>query len=110
MMASNNRMANLPNETLAELKKAFGKSIVKTVDMEHELQSESVDLIISAVDKQRGNYEAAAKAVKEQMDKKYGPAWHCVIGEGFAFDVTYHTKNMIYVFYQGNIAILLYKC
>lgn len=38
--------------------------------MNHELQSEAIDLIVSAIDKQRGNYEAAARSVKEQMDKK----------------------------------------
>ena len=40
--------------------------------MNHELQSEAIDLIVSAIDKQRGNYEAAARSVKEQMDRKFG--------------------------------------
>ena len=44
------------------------------------------------------------------MDKKYGPTWHCIIGEGFAFDITFQHSNLLHVFYQGNIAILLYKC
>ncbi len=30
---------------------------VQSADMNHELQSEAVDLIVSAIDKQRGNYE-----------------------------------------------------
>lgn len=55
--------------------------------MNGELQSESIDLIVSAIDKQRGNYEAAARQVKEQMDRKFGPSWHCIIGEGFGFQV-----------------------
>lgn len=78
--------------------------------MNHELQSEAIDLIVSAIDKQRGNYEAAARSVKEQMDRKFGPSWHCIIGEGFGFQVTYQTKHMIFLYYQGNVAILLFKC
>jgi len=30
-----------------------------------------------------------AKTVKEIMDKKYGPSWHCIIGSNFSFEVTY---------------------
>ena len=43
------------------------------------------------------------------MDKKFQPAWHCVIGEGFGFDITYQSKNMVYVYY-GAIGVLCYKC
>jgi len=34
------------------------------------------------------NAENAARYIKESLDKKFGPLWHCVIGEGFAFDIT----------------------
>jgi hypothetical protein len=154
-------------------------SFVQSADMNHELQSEAIDLIVSAIDKQRGNYEvrqqrpsatmpathaaahanmdghrswrtadstnrtsaharlhaprhdrgplvhmstsypsllvvvasqAAARSVKEQMDRKFGPSWHCIIGEGFGFQCTYQTKHMIFLYYQGNVAILLFKC
>jgi len=100
----------LSKEMEVEMKKAFSKSIVKNADMDHELQSEATDIIISAVDSNAGNYEAAARTVKDKMDTKFGAAWHCVIGEGYGFDVTYQTKNCIYVYYQGKIACLLFKC
>lgn len=100
----------MPPEVYKELKLSFTKHISKTVDMGHELQSEVIDVIISAIDSKKGNYEQAARAVKEQMDRKYGPSWHCIVGEGYGFQITYQTKHMIFVYYQGNIAILLYKC
>lgn len=53
--------------------------------------------------------QAAAHLVKTSMDKKFGAAWHCVIGEGFGFEMTFQSKNMIYVYY-GNIGVLAYKC
>jgi len=31
--------------------------------------------------------QAAAKVIKEAMDKKYGGPWHCICGEGFGFSV-----------------------
>ena len=52
--------------------------------------------------------QAACKLIKDTMDKKFGEAWLCVIGEGFNFDVSYQTKNMLYVYYQ-NLAVLLWK-
>jgi hypothetical protein len=31
--------------------------------------------------------QAAAKVIKDAMDKKYGGPWHCICGEGFGFSV-----------------------
>jgi Dynein light chain type 1 len=53
------------------------------------------------------NRQAAAQLIKTTMDKKFGAAWHCVIGEGFGFDITYQSKNMVY---YGSIGVLCYKC
>jgi dynein light chain 4 len=43
------------------------------------------------------------------MDKKFGATWHCVIGEGLGFDITYQAKHLMYLFY-GNIGVVLFKC
>ncbi len=64
--------------------------------MSSDLQSEAIDLIVSAIDKQRGNYEGAARQVKEQMDRKFGPSWHCVMGEGFGSATAPHTPPHSY--------------
>ena len=48
-------------------------------------------------------------AIKETMDKKFGQMWHCVIGEGFGFEIMYPQRNMIFIYY-GEIGILVYKC
>jgi dynein light chain 4 len=87
------------------------KPIPKTVDMPPEMASESMEVIVMAIDKHQAtkNYEAAAQLIKASLDKKFGSAWHCVIGEGFGFDITFQAKNMIYIYY-GTIGILAYKC
>ncbi len=98
--------------TESEYQKVVSKPVVQSCDMvPAEQANETVEVISMAVDKHvsTGNYEAMCKIVKETMDRKYGPQWHCAIGEGFGFDVTYQQPNMIYVYY-GKIGILLFKC
>jgi len=94
-----------------EVKKIIEKPIVKSQDMVGDMPEEAKDLIVSAIDKfsASSNWEAAASKIKQDFDKKFAPTWHCVIGEGFGFDVTYQQKHMIYIFH-GNIGILCYKC
>lgn len=53
--------------------------------------------------------QLAAKQVKETMDKKYAPNWCCVIGETFGSDVTCEKGTLLYMFYAGNLAVLLFK-
>lgn len=100
----------LKPELMADLKKAFAKPIMRSSDMSSDVMSEALDLCVSSIDKSNGNYELAARTVKEAMDKKFGPTWHCVIGGAFGFDCTYQHQNLLYAFYQGKIGILLYKC
>lgn len=49
-----------------------------------------------------------AKHIKEKFDEKYGPNWHCVVGKNFASYTSYESKHYIF-FYEGQLAILLYK-
>lgn len=55
-------------------------------------------------------FQLAAKSIKETMDKKFGTHWHVVVGEGFGFEVSYETKNMLYLYFGGNLAVVVWKC
>ncbi len=79
-------------------------------DMPPEIGNEAVEIISMAVDKFQStkNYEAAAQMVKNNMDKKFGVSWHCVIGEGFGFNVTCQQSHLLHVYY-GQTGILCYK-
>jgi len=35
------------------------------------------------------------------MDKKFGTFWHCIIGEGYAFDVNYQSNSLLFMYYNG---------
>lgn len=52
----------------------------------------------------------AAKSIKETMDTKFGTYWHVVVGEGFGFEVSHETKNILYLFFGGNLAVIVWKC
>ena len=54
--------------------------------------------------------KGAARMIKETLDKKFGPAWHVVVGEGYGFEITHEVKNILYMFFGGTHAILLWKC
>ena len=43
------------------------------------------------------------------MDKKYGPSWHCIVGEGFGFEITHEVKSLLLVYFGGTLGILLFK-
>jgi dynein light chain 4 len=53
--------------------------------------------------------QGAAQLIKNTMDKKFGSTWHCIIGEGYGFDISCERRYLLHVYY-GNIGILCYKC
>jgi len=80
----------------------------KEVSMTDEMKADAKDMVVNALDK-FDNYEHAARFVKDQMDRKFGAPWHCVIGEGFGYEVTYEQKHFLFMFHKGYIAIALFK-
>lgn len=78
--------------------------------MADEMKIEALELSMTACEKYASNYEQAAKVIKESMDKKFGTYWHVVVGEGFGFEVSYETRNLLYFFFAGNLAIIAWKC
>jgi dynein light chain 4 len=91
-----------------------GQAIVRETDMDDTIRQEAKDFVISGIEKASGqfgiNIEHACKYVKDMMDRQFGPSWHCVMGEGFSFEVTRQAKTTLYMYYAGKIAVLLFKC
>ena len=96
--------------------------------MNEEMKIEAMELCVTACEKHGSNNEVhnayihsplilifllhqnAAKMIKDTMDKKFGPTWHAVVGEGFGFDITHDCRHLLYMFFGGSIAICLWKC
>ncbi|ESL06029.1 dynein light chain [Trypanosoma rangeli SC58] len=88
---------------------ALNYPLEKVSDMTEEMRAECKEIVVNAIEKHEDSYEHAAKHIKEQMDKKYGASWHCVIGEGFGFEITYEMKHLMYMFHRGYLAIVVFK-
>mmetsp|Transcript_54516 Transcript_54516/g.109634 ORF Transcript_54516/g.109634 Transcript_54516/m.109634 type:complete len:80 (+) Transcript_54516:167-406(+) len=78
--------------------------------MDPEIVGDIKDAAAMVVDKclATQNWEEASKQLKVIMDKKFGAPWQVAIGEGFGFDITHTTTNMVYIFYQ-KVGVLMYK-
>ncbi|OLP93146.1 Dynein light chain 4, axonemal [Symbiodinium microadriaticum] len=89
------------------------KATVKHTDMPNDMKTEVVDIIAGSIDKftlpTGVNFEGATRAIKDALDKSYGFNWHCAMGKGFCFDVTAQNGTLMHCYYQGELAILVYK-
>ncbi|KAF7257006.1 hypothetical protein EG68_08172 [Paragonimus skrjabini miyazakii] len=98
------------------------KAVVKNTDMAEEMQQGAVDICEEAMEKYTVEKDIAAY-LKKEMDKRYGPTWHCVVGRNFGSSlsrsnlisfyftysyVTHETHSFVY-FYLGQSAVLLFK-
>ncbi|XP_078490540.1 dynein axonemal light chain 4-like [Ciona intestinalis] len=84
--------------------------LIRHTDMPEEMRVEAMELCVTACEKFSTNNENAAKMIKENMDKKFGSSWHAIVGEGFGFEITHEMKNILYMFFAGNMAICVWKC
>ncbi|KAK5645561.1 hypothetical protein RI129_006861 [Pyrocoelia pectoralis] len=83
--------------------------LVRNSDMIDEMKLESVEIVVTACEKHSANNELAARMIKEQMDKKFGPPFHVVVGEGYGFEITYECKSLLYMYFAGTLAICIWK-
>lgn len=99
--------------TQNELKKRMtGKPIAKSHDLNGELLGELMDAIQTGIESYASlpnMSELATKSIKEFLDKRYGPAWQCVIGEGFAYDISVQSGAYLLMYYNGNLGCLVFK-
>eukprot|EP01135_Chromosphaera_perkinsii_P007617 Nk52_evm73s914 gene=Nk52_evmTU73s914 len=90
--------------------KNFNYPCVKHCDMVEEMKVETMEMVVTAVEKFGQHNENAARMIKEAMDKKYGNSWHVVVGEGYGFEVTHEVKHILSLFFGGNIGVTVWKC
>ncbi|VDN10342.1 unnamed protein product [Dibothriocephalus latus] len=51
---------------------------------------------------------AIAKNIKQEFDRRYKPAWNCIVGKHFGSYVTHERDNFIH-FTLGKVTVLLFK-
>lgn len=94
----------------AEKKVQHTYALCRQSDMPEEMKGEVMEMCTTACEKYAENYGMAAKMIKDEMDKKYGAPWHSVVGEAFGFEVTHECKNLLYMYFAGNLGICVWKC
>ncbi|CAL8075268.1 unnamed protein product [Calicophoron daubneyi] len=92
------------------VKNPFTYPLVRYSEMNEELQSEVVELCVTACEKFSTDNEMAARFIKETLDQKASAGWHVIIGGGFGFEVTHDVKSLIFLYFNGVLAILIWKC
>ncbi|KAL8201090.1 hypothetical protein R6Q57_012429 [Mikania cordata] len=58
------------------------KVVIKSADMKEEMQSEAVNIAISAFEDLSVEKDVAEQ-IKKEFDKNHGPTWHCIVGKNF---------------------------
>ncbi|KAJ8636371.1 hypothetical protein MRB53_010638 [Persea americana] len=83
------------------------KVVIKSADMNEDLQKEAISCAIAAFEK-HGVEKEIAECIKKEFDKKHGSTWHCIVGRNFGSYVTHETNHFVY-FYLDQKAVLLFK-
>ena len=77
--------------------------------MNEEMRVETLEVVVTALEKSPNHYENAAKLIRDTMTKKFGDGWNAIVGEGYGFSISSHVSNLLFIFYGGTLAVLLYK-
>ena len=95
-------------ETVGSL--GFELPQIQYTDMDEDMKNEVMNICNSACDTNAHNNELCAKMIKEILDKRFGPSWHVIVGEGFGFEISYEVKKMLYMFSARFSAVTVWKC
>lgn len=71
------------------------------------MQEAVVGIAVEAISKYSVEKDIAAD-VKKELDRRFGIAWHVIVGKNFGSYVTHESKHFIY-FYVGPLAFLVFK-
>ena len=64
------------------------KAVIKNVDMKEDVQQETIDIAAAALEKFSIEKDIAAQ-IKKDLDARFGPTWHVVVGKNFGSYVTH---------------------
>ena len=65
--------------------------------------------VCTAIEKYSSDFEKCSGVIKDDMDRKFGAPWNCVVGEFFGFEITHEVKNLLCLYVGGTICVVLWK-
>eukprot|EP01002_Notosolenus_urceolatus_P013818 NODE_4793_length_764_cov_7.341259_g3997_i0.p1 GENE.NODE_4793_length_764_cov_7.341259_g3997_i0~~NODE_4793_length_764_cov_7.341259_g3997_i0.p1 ORF type:complete len:167 (+),score=19.09 NODE_4793_length_764_cov_7.341259_g3997_i0:150-650(+) len=89
-------------------------AIVKSADMIPELQQDIVDCAYHALtDGSFSTQASIAKFIKQELDSKYGPTFHVIVGQDFGSYISYVHGQFFYFHIKtaesGDLGFLVWK-
>ena len=84
-----------------------GNKMISDMDEHGTMRNDVTAFAKKAVAEFSSEWEIA-KTVKEALDKKYGPCWHCIVGQEFRIQCSHIAKTFMF-FYVGKTAICVYQ-
>ena len=83
-------------------------TIVRNSDMTSLMQSEAQEIGKKAIQRYPSSETDIADYIKVEFDKKYGPDWHCIVGQKYGSSIAPQDGSFIY-FSHGKFSVLLFK-
>lgn len=77
--------------------------------MSDDMKQEAIDITVTACEKFTENYESAAMMIKDTLDKKFGAPFDVIVGEAYAYNITYQENSMMLAYTNGNLAVLIWR-
>eukprot|EP01018_Ginkgo_biloba_P021859 Gb_22193 [translate_table: standard] len=82
---------------------------VKVADMPPFLQEQAFRCARQTLDSMdKLSCRGVARSLKQEFDRCYGPAWHCIVGTSFGSFVTHSLRCFLY-FSVDKVSVLLFK-
>ena len=78
------------------------------VDMEEEMLQHIIGIVANAFESCRTERDVA-NTLKADLDQKYDKVWNVVVGRDFGSHVVYQTKRYVFLSYNENTCILIWK-
>lgn len=78
------------------------------VDMEEDMQQYAIQTVNNAFESGRTERDIANN-IKETFDTKYEKVWNVIVGRDFGSHVVYQTKRYIFMSYNENTYVLIWK-
>mmetsp|Transcript_9397 Transcript_9397/g.18056 ORF Transcript_9397/g.18056 Transcript_9397/m.18056 type:complete len:92 (-) Transcript_9397:1337-1612(-) len=83
------------------------KAVIKLTDMSDEILQDAIEVAVQAFEKATVLRDIAA-SIKKDFDRRYGPSWHCIVGQNFGSFVTHQAQHFVY-FFIDETAVLLFR-
>jgi dynein light chain LC8-type len=88
-----------------------GGLVVKASDMDehNKLRADAKGVVKEAFDALGSKDDKVISAyIQRKMDDKYGPTWHCVVGDDFKAAISHESKHFIMIT-SGKSNVLLWR-